>query len=64
MRPAPRRRRSAPVPNLAQDRPCHEQGRPARVYVIIRDGTINGIRASCSRVSASSSPTCRCNPTG
>ena len=28
-----------PLPNLAQDRPCHEEGRPARVYVIIRDGT-------------------------
>lgn len=27
------------LPNFTQDRSCHEQGRPARVYVIIRDGT-------------------------
>jgi hypothetical protein len=32
---------SSPVPNLAQDGACHEQGPPARVYVIIRDGTCN-----------------------
>jgi len=32
-------------PNLALDRPCHEQGRPARVYVIIRDGTHRSINA-------------------
>ena len=30
---------SHPVQNLAQDRPCHEQGGSARVHVIIRDGT-------------------------
>ena len=28
-----------PLRNLAQDQPRHEHGRPARVYVIIRDGT-------------------------
>ena len=29
----------APVPNLAQDRSCHEQSRAARVYLIVRDTT-------------------------
>ncbi|WP_277021108.1 hypothetical protein, partial [Paracoccus hibiscisoli] len=30
---------SPPVPKLAQDRSCHEERGPARVYVIIRDRT-------------------------
>ena len=30
---------SSSAPNLAQDGACHEQRPPARVYVIIRDGT-------------------------
>jgi predicted alpha-1,6-mannanase (GH76 family) len=30
-----------PIPNLAQNRSCHEKRRSARVYVIIRDGTPN-----------------------
>src|SRR6056297_3299623 len=28
-----------PIPNLAQDRSCHEKRRAARVYVIVREGT-------------------------
>ena len=31
---------SPPVPNLAEDGACHEQRPSARVYVIIRDGTV------------------------
>ncbi|MCF4118912.1 hypothetical protein JMK10_19525, partial [Rhodovulum sulfidophilum] len=30
---------SPSIPDLAQKRSCHEQGRPTRGYVIIRDGT-------------------------
>jgi hypothetical protein len=26
-------------PNVTQNRSCHEKGRSARIYVIIRDGT-------------------------
>jgi hypothetical protein len=27
------------LPNVTQNRSCHEKGRSARIYVIIRDGT-------------------------
>jgi hypothetical protein len=27
------------LPNITQNRSCHEKGRSARIYVIIRDGT-------------------------
>ncbi len=32
---------TVPTRHLAQDRRCHEQGGPVRVYMIIRDGTPN-----------------------
>jgi hypothetical protein len=28
------------LPNVTQNRSCHEKGRSARIYVIIRDGTL------------------------
>ena len=36
----------APVPNLTQDRSCHEQARAARVYLIVRDGMNASFRGS------------------
>jgi len=44
-----RAKRSAyahPVPNLAQERPCHEQGRAARVNVIIQHGAARFCRGA------------------
>jgi hypothetical protein len=29
------------LPNVTQNRSCHEKGRSARIYVIIRDGTVS-----------------------
>jgi hypothetical protein len=38
------------LPNVTQNRSCHEKGRSARIYVIIRDGTLT--RIFCLRVHA------------
>lgn len=34
---------SPPIPDLAQNAPCHEKGQSTRGYIIIREGTVNFI---------------------
>jgi len=31
------------LPDVTKDRSCHEKRRPARIYVIVRDGTPNKV---------------------
>jgi hypothetical protein len=39
------------LPNVTQNRSCHEKGRSARIYVIIRDGTSIGPTTGASHSS-------------